>query len=150
MYIRKKATYLFIGSVVLVQQVHTASWLGFKSGPTQQDTALYRAVEANDLAAAFNALERGANPNKQLNGTSIFEHAFEHAVNRDWQGDNKVIGVDEHQAQIAYLLAQKGGDLQVLNNYIATEFKPHSFKHESAKRVFDAFVQKLKTEAEKF
>lgn len=146
MHLYKNILCLFTGSIVLTMNLHAASW----SRPRLQDTALYSAVEANNLASAFDALGQGANPNRQFNGTSIFIHAFEHALNRDWQGDNKVTGVDELRANVAYLLAQKGGDLRALNNYIATQYKPISFKHDTAKRMFDVFVQKLKAEAEKY
>jgi hypothetical protein len=146
---QKNLFYLF-ACIALVQTTQ-GSWLAPSTQHlTHSDQALYSAVEAGDTGAAFLALQKGANPNAQINSLTIFIHAFEHALNRDWQGANKVTGVDEHRANVAYQLAQHGGNIKDLDHHVATHYGITAFKNNSASRVFHAFVQKLKAEATKY
>lgn len=146
----RNVVYIFICST-LVQTMH-GSWLGSSTQHlTGTELALYRAIEAGNAEAASRELVKGAYPNAQLNGTTLFIHAFEHALNRDWQKGNQVVGVNEAHADVAYRLAQNGGNMQDIGRHIAEQYSnATAFKNNTAARMFYAFVNKLKTEARKY
>lgn len=145
----KKLLYIF--SCIALVQTMQGSWLGSSTQHfTSSEQALYGAVEAGNAEATLSALQKGANPNAQLNGLSIFIHAFEHALNRDWQGENKVTSVDDQRANVAYLLAQHGGNIKDIDSHVAKHYGVTTFKTNTAARMFNGFVQRIKAEAQKY
>lgn len=144
---------ILIGTLVAITQAEHNSWFFFgkmSSQPiSQADRDLFKAIEVGSVEATHNAIRNGANPNAKVDGhTSLFIHAFEHAINRDWQGDNKITGIDPDRSDIARLVAATppGGNIDDLNNallyYVDAKYQPRRelFMNEQALQDFALFL----------
>lgn len=147
---------IMLGTLVAITQAENNGWFGFgkKSAQqiTQADRDLYEAIEAGSIEATNNAIRNGAHPNAKVDGqTSLFIHAFEHAINRNLKGHNKITGIDPDRSDIARLVAATppGGNIDDLNNallyYVDAENMPRRelFVNEQVLQDFALFLYHL-------
>jgi hypothetical protein len=148
---------IMLGILVIATRAEYNGWFGFGKKSAQQisqaDRDLASAIEAGSIEATNNAIRNGAHPNAKVDGhTSLFIHAFEHAINRNWQGNNKITGIHPDRSDIARLVAATppGGNIDDLNKvledyYVDAENKPRRelFVNEQVLQDFALFLYHL-------